>query len=384
MGVSEIFKKRVLQTTSSKTNPTRTKFGNHHVVFEDFISKFPENDANNKNLFPVKNGIVKHMKKGFESQQQDVINGQKWNLTRIPDRFKYGKDMSLSIGGLQQRIDEQKADPTKSQYASDEIKKMENTIKNITGDDAENQVYSALSRIWDGKRGVLLHSVKPEDVLSPLTKRAKAQRDASKNLNYTPLEEKLKEILNIEIKNETNTIVTDIKQSHPNFGSLSVKVLIQAIQTNVTDKKKSNVIIQILKRMSKNMVKVDFDFSEIEQVISIGLIHDSARPDGELDYLVALPDERLLLNIEVKYQIVNKVGQAKKLLLNAAAQTQRSEKYIARVFGPLFSQGWRLAKVAVVCGGALKDGDSCKHCKRFVLTSESLNNIEAWWQKNRT
>ena len=68
MGVSEIFKKRVLQTTSSKTNPTRTKFGNHHVVFEDFISKFPENDANNKNLFPVKNGIVKHMKKGFESQ----------------------------------------------------------------------------------------------------------------------------------------------------------------------------------------------------------------------------------------------------------------------------------------------------------------------------
>ena len=104
MGVSEFFKNTILKTSSSQNNPIRPGVVNRHVVFEDLLNKFPEKDANNKNLFPVENGIVKHMKKGFESQYQDVINGQKWNLTRIPDRFKYGKDMSLSIGGLQQGL----------------------------------------------------------------------------------------------------------------------------------------------------------------------------------------------------------------------------------------------------------------------------------------
>ena len=380
MGASEFFKNTILKA-SSKSKPPQSASSNRHVVLDDLLTMFPEKDANNKKLFPAENEIVKEMKKGFESQYQDVVNGQKWNLTAIPERFQYGKEGSLSIGGLQQRIHEEKNNRTQSQYTHDEITKMENAIKNITGEAAENQVYSAFTKLWHGKRGALLHSVKPENVLSPLTKRAKAQRDTAKDLNFTQLEEKLKVVFNINITNETNKIVSDIMKTHPNVNSLGVEVLIQAIKTNVADKKKCDVIIQILKKMGKNMVRHDFNFSEIEQVVSLGLLHDSARPDGELDYLAALPDEKLLLNIEVKYQIISKDGQAKKLLMNAAAQTQRSEQYISRVFGPLFSQGWRLVKIAVVCGGTLTDGDRCDHCNRFILTDRELNNIEAWWKQ---
>ena len=89
---------------------------------------------------------------------------------------------------------------------------MENVIKNIKGDAAENQVYSAFTKLWHGKRGVLLHSFKPENVLSPLTKRANAQRDTSTDLTYTSLETKISEIFGIEIEAEAKSIISKIKQ----------------------------------------------------------------------------------------------------------------------------------------------------------------------------
>ena len=69
---------------------------------------------------------------------------------------------------------------TMLQYVTKQIEKMENVLKNMKGDVAENKVYSALRKLWNGKRGILIHSFKPENVLAPLTKRAKPQRTTHK------------------------------------------------------------------------------------------------------------------------------------------------------------------------------------------------------------
>ena len=125
----------------------------------------------------------------------------------------------------------------------------------------------------------------------------------------------------------------------------------------------------------------DYTFDEAEQVICIGLTHHYFTPHGELDFLAALPDERLIFNIEVKQQISGNPRNAKKLLKDASSQMKRNEQYISRVFAPLLSKGWKLVKVAVVLPGTVREGDICNHCRKFLIDENSLVNLETWWKQ---
>ena len=380
LGSSEVFKQAILKNASKKQSaqPATT---HSFAVFEDLLNHFHQLDANNTNIFETEYGIVETMKNSLSSQYPEVLNGQKHKLTRIPERFKYNKDMSISIQGLEDRITEERSKQGHSQYDEKEIKKMENVVKNIKGDVAENVVYSALERLWNGKRGVLLHSFKPEHLLSQLTQRAKAQRTNSKSLQFTKLEEKLASILNIDTTHEAKQIMNQVQQGNPNVTSLGEKVLISALENQGLEKKKLGVIISTLQRISKTLKKTDYTIVEAEQAVAIGLLHHFLKPDGEMDYLGVLADDKLLVNLEVKFQLSDRKEGAAKLLSNAADQTNHTEEYLARVFAPLFSNGWRLIKVAIIIPGNFEDGSYCESCARFILTSKSLDDIESWWRQ---
>ena len=168
LGVSEHFS-RSLPLSSPSLQVSQSSVRGKHVAFQDLLKRFPATDANNAKLLPDENKSIDDLKNGFESRFKDVVNHQKLNLTAIPERFRLSeKAISLSIHGLEQRIKTERSKQGQSRYVSEQIDKMENIVKNMKGDVAENQVYSALRKLWNGKRGVLIHSFKPEDVLAPL------------------------------------------------------------------------------------------------------------------------------------------------------------------------------------------------------------------------
>ena len=377
-GVSEHFSSAIdshrsdiqMNQSSAKVNQT---------LFQDLLSEFPDTDTND---FQVENSIIHQLQNGFESNYNDVLKYENKKLVAIPETFRLtSKAISLSINGLESRIKAERAKQGQPQYVTKQIEKMENVLKNMKGDVAENKVYSALRKLWNGKRGILIHSFKPENVLAPLTKRAKAQRDSAKQLECTALEEILARQLNIDIDDEANEIEKSIRQEYHGKKKITSKQLLDFLEKEIRDKKKCNTLTSIVEKMSKNMNQKNYDFDEVRQLISVALTHHFFRPDGELDYLAALPDNKLILNIEVKYQISKRCGQARKLLSNAASQTSRNEKYLARILAPMLSQGWRLVKVAAILPGTLERHDLCDYCKKFVITSKSLETIENWWEQ---
>ena len=137
--------------------------------------------------------------------------------------------------------------------------------------------------------------------------------------------------------------------------------LLWAIEKVIDDKKKHNEISAIIKNLTKVTNKTDYTFNETKNAISIGLTHHYFRPHGEIDFLAVLPDECLILNIEVKQQIKINSRNAKKLLKEASSQMKRNEQNLARLLSPMLSKGWRLAKVAVILPGNLKKGDKAFH-----------------------
>ena len=379
LGSSDIFTHAILKNASSAPSVQSTP-SNSFAVFNDLLNHFHQLDSSLTNIFETEHAIVESMKNSVSSQYQDVLNGQQDKLIIIPPRFHYNTD--ISIQGLEDRIKAERDKQGQSQYDEGEIKKMENVVQKVKGDAAENVVYSALEKLWYRERGLLLHSFKPEHLLSQLTQRAKAQRTNSRSLNFTKLEEKLAEILNIDTRDEAKEIIKSVKQGNPNVTKLGEKPLIRALEKQDIEKQKRGVLISTLQRISKSMNNTNYSFVEAEKAVSIGLLHHFLKSDtGEMDYLGILADHKLLFNIEVKYQISDKKKKATNLLSKASNQTKHREEYLARVFAPLFSIGWRLIKIAIVIPGTLDDDSNCQHCKKYTINSKSLDDIESWWRQ---
>ena len=378
LGVSEHFSKSVSIQPPNQPQASSKPY----TVYEDILNEFSSIDNNNELVFPNENRVINEMKTDFESRFDDVIQMRKKNLTSVPEHFYLNKDISLAMTGLEQKIAAEKLNVGSSKLDTSQIVKMENILNKMKGEVGEHEVYSGFKRIWHGKRGVFIHSFQPEDVLSPLTLKAKAKRNSEKTLSKTKLEKTLSNQLNIDVTTGVASIIAKIKNLYPGCISMTESELLLAIEKVVDDKKKRHEISSIIKNLTKLTYKTDYTFDEAENAISIGLTHHHFRPHGEIDFLAILPDERLIVNIEVKQQIATNPRNAKNLLKEASYQMKRNEKYLARLLSPMLSQGWRLAKVGVILPGNLKHGDICEHCQKFLIDKSSLNSLDAWWKQS--
>ena len=92
---------------------------------------FEIDPATNKNIFEAEYNIADTLGKRLENEYEDVFNGTKHDLLLIPESFQYSQDMSLSIQGLEDRINEEKLKIVSANYQKEEIKRMENVLKNM-------------------------------------------------------------------------------------------------------------------------------------------------------------------------------------------------------------------------------------------------------------
>ena len=133
------------------------------------------------------------------------------------------------------------------------------------------------------------------------------------------------------------------------------------------------------------MNKNSFSIDEAEKAIALGVFYYLSRISGEMDMIGLLPDDKLIFNFEIKFQIADNKKSPTKLLESATQQTKNNEEYFARVFGPLLTKGWRLIKVPVIIQSdgknTLDPSTYCDHCKNFIIDAECLANLPPWFEK---
>ena len=343
-----------------------------------------------KNKFEVEYNLVETMEKRIQFEYQDLFDGKINEFVSIPETFQYEKDISISIKGLEDRIAVEKEQSQEAYgFNASDIRKMENELKNMKGDVAESQVHSKLKLFFAKSRGVLFHSFHPELVLQPLVGRAASQRQNVSSLALTPLEIKLSQVLNINVNTivqEADAIMQKINSSLSNPPNFSYKDLDSELEKQKKfEKKKFAFIRSVLKQICKSSGQNQFSLEEAKKAIVIGILHHYFKPDGEMDFIGVLPDERLVFSFEVKYQVVDPSKAPTKLLNDATKQTKNNEAFISRVFGPMFSSGWRLIKVPIIIQqdttGTLNPDEYCSHCSKFIISSGSLNELPKWFKQ---
>ena len=341
------------------------------------------------NKFEVEYNLVETMEKRIQFEYQDLFDGKINEFVSIPETFQYEKDISISIQGLEDRIAVEKEQGQEAYgFKASEINKMENELKNMKGDVAESQVHSKLKLFFAKSRGVLFHSFHPELVLQPLVGRAASQRQNVSSLALTPLEVKLAQVLNINVNTidqEADGIIQKISYSLSNPSNFSYKDLDAELEKQKKSEKKKFAFIQsILKQISKSPGQNQFSFEEAKKAIIIGILHHNFKPDGEMDFIGVLPDDGIMFSFEVKYQVVDPSKAPTKLLNDATRQTKNNEAFISRVFGPMFSSGWRLIKVPIIIQqdttGTLNPAEYCSHCSKYIISSGSLTDLPEWFK----
>merc|ERR1712223_856268 len=170
-----------------------------HVVLKPLLRCFDLLDYDRldgkPHVFKNEYWDIEKMQDKLKREYGHIIEGKYTGLVVIPSRFQYSKDVSIPIENLKAKIKEEREKPN---FDKELIKKLEGVLHDFEGNTTEHKVYAALTRIWKDKRGLLLHSFKPEQFLSSLTDRAKKQRETNSDFEFSRLEQKLAEILGID------------------------------------------------------------------------------------------------------------------------------------------------------------------------------------------
>ena len=131
-----------------------------------------------------------------------------------------------------------------------------------------------------------------------------------------------------------------------------------------------------------------YNDKEIHDTLSYELFKAYVDYPSEMDFLVALPKFKTLLNIEVKCQTKIALGAAgganasssndancnlNRNLGSASQQLKKHAYYMARVHGDILDAQWRFVKVAAIWPGELNQENICDNCRPFIFTSKITN-----------
>ena len=157
-----------------------SKHDSEHISLQPLLECFDlldfDREGDKEHKFRNEYWDIEKMQEKLENEYGHVIKGNQNRLIVIPSRFQHTKDVSIQIEDLKSKIKEMKSKESFDKEEAKKIKTMEGVLHDFEGNVTEHRVYSTLCRIFNERRGLLLHSFKPERFLSILTQRAKKQR----------------------------------------------------------------------------------------------------------------------------------------------------------------------------------------------------------------
>ena len=362
--------------------------------------------------FPEEHHLVQQMEAGTHKNFPRVMNGNQRSLLMLPDNvFHYGKErdqINIHLQLIFKRINEidekikfeKENDPNMTTPKEIEERQlnilerdhMRSLANSLLTEQAEMDVYHRFEELLHNEIGFFIHGYIPETYLNSITTRAKKQkknltaltrkleRSVEEYSKFTPLEEKLQDILGLTsiIGGEADAIFSYNRNKYPGISTYTAKSFQDGINdpVNKVDRLKKSIICDII------IEDFVYDQKQAWTLIAIGLLHYYVNKSGEMDLLICLPEYQAILNVEIKYQLDDKkdpVDQAIGLLAASTKQVNAHDDYLTRVHGQTFSKGWKFHKISAVLPGTALDASAV--CDDFpVITSETLKSKDLFFR----
>ena len=287
--------------------------------------------------------------------------------------------------------DKRKLPPTLSPREEVDLKTIQNHLKKLRPQLAEQEFVDALACFFYNQRGIFMHSLKLDTYLKVLLDKAKQYRKQNKDLGFqfTAIEKQLAEQFNISMQDLDDTSHDVLNaltcKDKPVSGLLIRKAVEEAITGN--DRKNEKKYIQNIFRHNQ-----EYTLDEVRDGVKLGKFESGCRMAGENDLLIMLPDLKLFLCIEIKRHMKQKDVEDRPTsnsdidsnLRSASSQLKKNAGFISSMHGTILSPEWRFAKVAAISPTVYNQEKICAHCKKFILTTDivkSPEKLEKWWNE---
>ena len=330
----------------------------------------------------------------FLQNYGNIVDGTKKEITAFPPLWTYpdsvGKHALVVEDQLGERLAKLKEKCQKTAEDREEMDYIESFLRMIRPKTAERDVFYSLLHLVSQMKGILIHSFDPSQYLKVFRKRArveqksiKIQNRTGKPFRLTDLQNGVLKALNItvdipqmvsEVLSNLNAITGTI-----NDGTFKGQSIHEAI--NNVDRMSSNS-----KEQAKSKFKngdTDYTRHQIEANVSHAIYSAETSFQGEMDFLVILPQYRTLINVEVKKQMTTGKATPNGQLKTASKQAMRNARYVGRVHGDALDKEWNFLKLAAILPGELDYEHICDHCRKFIITDvRDERKLSKWLRKN--
>ena len=105
----------------------------------------------------------------------------------------------------------------------------------------------------------------------------------------------------------------------------------------------------------------------------INHIQQNSKESGSL---VIIPQSKIIINIEVKYE------QGFNSLKLAACQTNKNFSFFKKIYGTFLSAEWKFVKAVCTSNLVLtEENQPCEACKNFILHQSDLLDMKPWIER---
>jgi len=390
MGISERFDGKLKEQESVRSSKANVNVATFEDTKKQAKFKSILQDPLVKALdHPEDQQIFRAGLEGMERNHPEILKGEQTNLVMCPTAFNYDSrvDGESSVPEVLEKWQEElEATQNLSPQQKTNLHTIRNHLGKIKPQIAEQEFFDAFTTFFYNKRGIFIHSLKMDSYLKVFIDKAQRERNENTGTRLSPLEKRLAEALNIP--KEDLTMVSDTVMNHlrqmPYFNA--TKPINGRKIRDAIDETLQGDLVQ--KAKSKFKEGQDYNQSQILRALRLAKFESICKFSGENDMFILLPDQKLILCIEVK-QHMKKHDEATTHnridgnLKSAAAQLKKNADHTAQMHGSILSPGWRFVKIAALSPKVYNSQKICPSCNPFIITTDMIKQpggMLKWWK----
>jgi hypothetical protein len=218
----------------------------------------------------------------------------------------------------------------------------------------------------------------------------RAQRERKENENagtrLSPLEKRLAEALNISLDDLTTVsdkVIDHLKETNDLSAGKTING--RRIRDGIEEKLQGDLV---QKAKSKFKEGQKYNESQIIRGLRLAKFQSVCKFSGENDMFILLPDQKLILCIEVKRHMKQQDSTTTHNridgnLKSAADQLRKNADHTAQMHGSILSPGWRFVKIAALSPNVYNPQKICPSCNPFIITTDMIKQpggMLKWWK----
>lgn len=339
-----------------------------------------------KSIFASPNGRIIFMKNEnlTKANYSNVYDGTKKTLVTFPPLPVYDSRIKPTATFFEPELERKVREG--DFHDEGELKCIKKFLEKSMPQLGEGNILNGALTTFFHYRGLFVHGYEPNFHLRTFVEYAKQQRNQMKSswetFTFSDLELNILQGMNIDVNtihHQVNSLLQEMSQktnASKILGALMVKTLEDAIEKEDGPK---TALQNAKAKFKKSQESKYYSHTEIRNILTRCYYEDAVRTPGEYDFLLNLADFAMSVNIEVKRQLNTSRQEneySNKSLRSASKQLSNHSDHYVRIMGPMISPQHQFIKIAAILPGQLDYSKICTHCAKFIITGETIEDIQ--------